>query len=104
MAGRSYALDLAQAANAATIAAVGKRDGIEDHGVTVALAAALQESKLHNVAAGDRDSVGLFQQRPSQGWGTAEQISDPRYAARRFYSALLKIKGWDALRVTEAAP
>ena len=61
-------------ANAATIAAVGMRRGMPEQAIVVALATALQESKLHNLPDGDRDSVGLFQQRPSQGWGTADQI------------------------------
>ena len=103
VAGRSYALELAQAANAATIAAVGKRDGIEDHGVTVALAAALQESKLHNLPNGDLDSVGLFQQRPSQGWGPASRLIVPSYAASAFYRALVQVPGWASLPVTDAA-
>ena len=100
---RSYPLELAQAANAATIAAVGKRDGIEDHGVTVALAAALQESKLHNLPNGDLDSVGLFQQRPSQGWGPASSLIIPSYAASAFYRALVQVPGWASLPVTDAA-
>src|SRR5215471_16534084 len=65
----TYRLDIDQAANAATIAGVARRDGLPNHAVTVALAAALQESNLRNLDYGDRDSVGLFQQRPSQGWG-----------------------------------
>ena len=69
----------------------------------VALATALQESELKNLAGGDRDSVGLFQQRPSQGWGTAEQILDPRYAASTFYNQLVKVRGWEDMRVTDAA-
>ena len=96
-------LGLDQMANAATIAAVGIRRNVPPRAITVALATALQESKLHNLSGGDRDSVGLFQQRPSQGWGTATQISDPRYAARRFYSALLKVKGWQSMSITDAA-
>ncbi|HEX4541420.1 MAG TPA: hypothetical protein VH112_14355 [Acidimicrobiales bacterium] len=103
VASRSYPLELAQAANAATIAAVGKRNGVEDHGVTVALAAALQESRLHNLPNGDLDSVGLFQQRPSQGWGPASQLVVPSYAASAFYRALVQIPGWPSLPVTEAA-
>jgi hypothetical protein len=99
----SYTLDLSQAANAATIAAVGKRDGIPDHGVTVALAAALQESKLRNLPGGDLDSVGLFQQRPSKGWGTASQLMVPSYAAGAFYRALVQVPRWDAIPVTDAA-
>jgi len=92
-----------QMANAATIAAVGVRRGIPERGVVVALATAYQESSLENLAGGDRDSVGLFQQRPSTGWGTAEQIRDPRYAARKFYDALRKVRGWEQMRVTDAA-
>ncbi|MDQ6649155.1 MAG: hypothetical protein M3Z02_03400 [Actinomycetota bacterium] len=71
--------------------------------MTVALAAALQESKLHNLASGDRDSVGLFQQRPSQGWGTAVQIRTPRYATEAFYNRLVKVPDWQSLTVTDAA-
>jgi hypothetical protein len=96
-------LDPTQMANAATIAAVGIRRGMPERAVVVALAAALQESKLENLNGGDRDSVGLFQQRPSQGWGTPEQINDPRYAARKFYDALRKVSGWETMRVTDAA-
>ncbi|MGZ4709872.1 MAG: hypothetical protein ACXWBN_14135 [Acidimicrobiales bacterium] len=101
--GQTYGLDLDQAANATTIAAVGKRDGLPDHAVTVALATALQESGLRNLSYGDRDSLGLFQQRPSQGWGTAEQVSTPSYAAAAFYGKLKQVPGWQALDVTEAA-
>lgn len=101
--GQSIDLDPAQATNAATIAAVAIRRGLPPHAVTVALATALQESKLRNLPSGDRDSVGLFQQRPSQGWGTAQQILDPRYAANRFYARLAAVPGWQALTVAEAA-
>jgi len=97
------ALDSVQMANAATITAVGIRRKMPERAVVIALATALQESKLENREDGDRDSVGLFQQRPSQGWGTAEKIQDPRYAADRFYSALKKVKGWKTMRVTDAA-
>ncbi len=96
-------LDGTQMANAATIAAVGIRRGLPEQAVVVALATAFQESKLENLTGGDRDSVGLFQQRPSQGWGTAEEIRDPRYAATRFYNALTRVPGWQDMRVTEAA-
>lgn len=99
----TYELDLEQAAHATTIAAVGKRMGLPDHAVSVALAAALQESKLHNVSYGDRDSVGLFQQRPSQGWGTPSQLVTPSYAATAFYTRLAKVDGWETLSVTDAA-
>ncbi|AGL15063.1 hypothetical protein L083_1553 [Actinoplanes sp. N902-109] len=96
-------LDSVQMANAATISAVGLRRKMPERAIVVALATALQESKLENREDGDRDSVGLFQQRPSQGWGTPEQIQDPRYAAEKFYKALKKVKGWKDMRVTDAA-
>jgi len=92
-----------QMANAATIAAVGIRRGLPTQAVVVALATALQESKLENLAGGDRDSIGLFQQRPSMNWGTPQQISDPRYAAGAFYSALVKVNGWTTMPVEDAA-
>ncbi len=96
-------LDLEQGANAATIAAVGHKLALPDHAVTVALATALQESKLVNLTGGDRDSVGLFQQRPSQGWGTPSQLINPLYATSAFYNALTKVPGWQTLEVTRAA-
>jgi hypothetical protein len=99
----TWTLGLDQAANATTIAAVGKDLGLPDHAVTVALAAALQESGLHNLSYGDRDSRGLFQQRPSQGWGTTAQIMIPRYAATVFFQHLATVSGWQTLPVTVAA-
>ena len=96
-------LDSTQMANAATITAVGIRRKMPERAVVVALATALQESKLENIEHGDRDSLGLFQQRPSQGWGTPEEIRDPRYAAGKFYASLKKVKGWKDMRVTDAA-
>jgi hypothetical protein len=99
----TFTLDVDQAANAATIAAVGKKLGLPDHAVTVALAAALQESRLQNLAYGDRDSLGLFQQRPSQGWGTSSEILTPSYAAAAFFRELVKVDNWPTLPVTEAA-
>ncbi|WP_432978485.1 hypothetical protein [Dactylosporangium sp. CA-233914] len=96
-------LDSEQLANAATITAVGLTRKIPRRGLVVALATAWQESKLENLTGGDRDSIGLFQQRPSQGWGKPEQIADPRYAANAFFTGLLKVKGWEKMRVTDAA-
>lgn len=96
-------LDADQMANAATIAAIGIQRKMPERAVVVALATAYQESGLRNLSGGDRDSVGLFQQRPSQGWGTPEQIRDPRYATKRFYAALKRVRGWEKMRVTEAA-
>ena len=82
---------------------MGERLGLPDHAVTVALAAALQESELQNLAGGDRDSSGLFQQRPSQGWGTPAEIQTPRLAAQSFYTHLTKVEGWQTMSVTDAA-
>ncbi len=96
-------LNAHQMANAATIAAIGIQHELPDRAVVVALATAYQESGLRNLEGGDRDSVGLFQQRPSQGWGTPTQIRDPRYAADKFYAALKKVRGWEEMRVTDAA-
>jgi hypothetical protein len=98
-----YPLSPEQADNAATIAAVGTTLDMSEQAVTIALATALQESGLHNLAYGDRDSVGLFQQRPSQGWGSAEQIADPVYAARAFYTRLARQRNWRAMGVNDAA-
>lgn len=101
--GATFTLSPDQAQNAAIITAVGLHRGMPDHAVTVALATALQESNLVNLPYGDRDSLGLFQQRPSQGWGTAAQILDPAYAASAFYARLAQVPGWESLPVTEAA-
>jgi hypothetical protein len=92
-----------QAADASTIAAVASRRGLPNHAVTIALAAAMQESKLFNVGSGDRDSVGIFQQRPSQGWGTPQQLIHPAYAANAFFTHLEKIPRWRTLPVDVAA-
>ncbi|MGH6656565.1 MAG: hypothetical protein ACRDVE_15340 [Actinocrinis sp.] len=96
-------LDLDQAKYASTIAAVGVSMNVPAFGIRVAEATAMQESKLHDVTYGDRDSLGLFQQRPSQGWGTSQQILDPVYATTRFYRALLNVPNWQALSLTAAA-
>ena len=92
-----------QAANAATIARVGRDRGLPDRAVVIALATAQQESRLRNLDHGDRDSLGLFQQRPSQGWGTPAQVRDPVYAAGTFYERLVTVPGWEAGRLTEIA-
>jgi hypothetical protein len=99
----SYTIDPEQARNATTIAAVAHRLGLPDHAVTVALAAAFQESKLHNVHHGDRDSLGLFQQRPSQGWGSPSEVLNPVYATTAFYLALQRVPDWQSKDVTVAA-
>ena len=100
---QSYTYDLEQMQNASTIAAVGVKIGVPTFGIEVAEATALQESKLTDLSGGDRDSLGLFQQRPSEGWGTAAQIMDTTYASTAFYNALLKVPNWQSLALTVAA-
>lgn len=92
-----------QAVNAATIAAVGTHREMPERAVAIALATAIQESGLRNLAHGDRDSLGLFQQRPSQGWGTEKQVTDPAYAASIFYEHLAKVPDYADLPLTVAA-
>ena len=100
--------------NAQIIVNVGREMGISDYGIVIALATAMQESSLRNINWGDRDSVGLYQQRPSSGWGTVEQIMDPVYATKLFFGGpnnpnkgktrgLLDISGWESMPLTEAA-
>lgn len=101
--GGQLRLDNRQAVNATTIAAVATSRGLPERALTIALATSMQESALHNLDHGDRDSLGLFQQRPSQGWGTAEQIMDPVYSAGEFFDGLVKIQGYSRLPLTVAA-
>ena len=101
--GVTYSLDPVQTQNASIIAAVAYHRQLPDHAVTVALAAALQESRLVDLDHGDLDSLGLFQQRPSQGWGTPAQITDPVYAATAFYNHLTAVPGWETLAVGRVA-
>jgi hypothetical protein len=96
-------LDLEQAANAATIAAVARQKALPDEALVIAYATVIQESKIRNLPAGDRDSIGLFQQRPSQGWGTPQELSDPVIATGKFFDALKKIKHYDQLAPDVAA-
>lgn len=111
---RSAVLDAEQIANARTIIAVGRQSGVPDRGIAIALATAMVESWMLNLSWGDRDSLGLFQQRPSTGWGTAEQITDPVRSAQVFYGGpadpngrntrgLLDISGWQNMGFSEAA-
>ncbi|WP_412872962.1 LysM peptidoglycan-binding domain-containing protein [Curtobacterium flaccumfaciens] len=107
-------LSAEQRQNAATIVSVGRSLGVPDRGIVVALAAAMQESSLRNLAHGDRDSVGLFQQRPSQGWGSAAALQDPAHATALFFGGrnnpnagttrgLLDVPGWSSMSITDAA-
>jgi cell wall-associated NlpC family hydrolase len=96
-------LDEAQLANARVIIAVGRQMGVPPRGQIIALATAMQESTMRNLRYGDRDSVGLFQQRPSSGWGTVAELTTPEVAARKFYAALVEVSGWQSMPVTVAA-
>jgi len=108
------ALTAEQQSNARTIIRIGRQLGASDYALVIALSAAAQESSLRNIAYGDRDSVGLFQQRPSQGWGTKAQLTDTAYATRLFFGGasnpnrgvtrgLFDIGGWSGMSVTAAA-
>ena len=109
--GQTMTVQGQQVSNAAVIIAEGRKAGIPTFGWVVAIAAALQESGLRTITYGDRDSQGLFQQRPSSGWGSVQQIRDPRLAARAFYGVashttnrgLVDIHGWQSMTVTAAA-
>jgi hypothetical protein len=99
----AISMETGQATMAATIAGVAARHRLPRQAVTIAYAAALQESQLQNLDYGDRDSVGVFQQRPSQGWGTAGELTDPVYASTRFFAALVQVHGYARLPVGQAA-
>jgi hypothetical protein len=100
---RSTVVDLDQAHFASIIAGVSVRRGLPPRAASIAIATAYQETGIRNLDYGDRDSVGLFQQRPSQGWGTKQQLMDPEYAAGRFYDALVKIENWETADITDIA-
>lgn len=104
--GGSAELATDQAANAGLITAVAVRRGLPARAASIALATAMQESKIRNIGHGDQagpDSRGLFQQRPSQGWGTTEQVMDPYHASNAFYDALAKVPDYQSLEITDAA-
>jgi hypothetical protein len=100
-------LDDAQLANAKAIIEEAKETGVGERGAVIGIATSLQESKLYNLghlgAYNDHDSQGLFQQRPSSGWGSPDQITDPEYASRAFFEALKNVGGWQDLPLTAAA-
>jgi hypothetical protein len=100
---QAISMDTGQAAVAATIAGVAARHRLPRQAVTIAYAAALQESQMQNLDYGDRDSVGIFQQRPSQGWGTASELQDPVYASTKFFAALIQVPGYAKMPVDQAA-
>ena len=101
--GQPVSLEVGQAGIAATIAGVAQQRALPPYAVTVALATALQESKLTNLRSGDLDSVGVFQQRPSQGWGPAAELEDPVYATGKFFAALSRVHGYQVMPVSQAA-
>jgi LysM repeat protein len=107
-------LDAEQVANAQLIIQVGRARGVPDRGIAIALATSMVESWIRNLDWGDRDSLGLFQQRPSTGWGSVEQVRDPARAAAAFYGGagdpngtatrgLLDIAGWESMAFADAA-
>lgn len=96
-------LDLEQAKNAAWISATAIKENLPAQAAVVAVATAWQESNLRNISHGDLDSIGLFQQRPSQGWGTVTELSDPVKSTEIFYKALVKIDKWEDLSINDAA-
>jgi murein DD-endopeptidase MepM/ murein hydrolase activator NlpD len=95
--------DADQTGIAATLVAVGRDMEVAPRGWVIAVAAAMQESRLHNLAGGDRDSIGILQQRPSMNWGTPDQLRNPEYQAREFYKRLVALDRWESLRLTDAA-
>jgi hypothetical protein len=96
-----------QVANAKAIIAATKKSGLDERAAVISIATSLQESKLENLGhlgdANDHDSLGLFQQRPSSGWGTPEQITDPEYSTMAFQKGLKQVDGWQDMPLTEAA-
>jgi hypothetical protein len=102
--GNSVDLDTTQSENASLIAAIGMQRGLPARAVSIALAAAYQESKIYNLPYGDLDSLGLFQQRPSvKVWGTAQDIRNPDHATKAFYDALMKVPNYTSLDIAVAA-
>jgi hypothetical protein len=101
--GRGVTFSPEQSANAATITALALKRGLPPRAATIANATAIVESKLQNLKFGDLDSLGLFQQRPSQGWGTQAQILDPVHATNAFYDALVKINGYQSMAIAQVA-
>ena len=97
-----FSVEPDQASVAATMVGVVIKRDLPERAAVLALAAALQESKLTNLPGGDRDSVGVLQQRPSQGWGSPAQLQDIHYATGKFLDALVKIDGWQTMPLADA--
>lgn len=100
---KSSEVDLAQAHYASIIAGIAVRRGLPTRAASIAVTTAATETNLHNLDHGDRDSAGLFQQRPSQGWGTKKQVMNPYYATNEFYDRLIKIKHWKTAKISDIA-
>lgn len=100
---RAADLNSEQLRNARIIVEVSQRMGLPARAAVIAIATAFQESTLRNLSYGHLDSAGLFQQRPSAGWGSYAQVTDPYYAAKKFYTELREVNGWRRLPVTVAA-
>jgi hypothetical protein len=101
--GRTTVIDPEQARNAAVIAGMSIKRGLKSRAASIALATAYQESDIRNLDYGHSDSIGLFQQRPSKGWGTVEQIMDPWYSTRSFYRVMERIKHWETKDINNVA-
>jgi hypothetical protein len=101
--GRSVVLDLDQAHYTSIITGLSVRRGLPARAASIAMATVYQETGIRNLDYGDRDSVGLYQQRPSMDWGTVKQIMDPYYSTGKFYDALVKIKGWRTGDINDVA-
>ncbi len=101
--GATATIDPEQARNAAIISGVSVKRGLKPRAASIALATAFQESDIRNLNYGHSDSLGLFQQRPSQGWGTAKQVMDPWYSSKQFYKALVKVKKWQTRDLNDVA-
>lgn len=101
--GNSSSLTTSQSQYAALITAIAVQRGLPPRAASIALATAMQESKIQNLPGGDRDSLGLFQQRPSMGWGTRDQLMDPAYATNAFYDALVKVSNYTSIGIGVAA-
>jgi hypothetical protein len=104
---KSFVPSAEQMGNAKAIMETGQKLGLPPRAWVIAIATSLQESTLHNYGhlgkRNDHDSLGLFQQRPSMGWGTAKQVTDPVYASTKFYNKLTRIKDWQELPLYRAA-
>ncbi len=101
--GNSTTLSLDQAHYASIMVGLSVKRDLPPRAATVALTTAYQETGIRNLDYGDRDSVGLFQQRPSQGWGTEKQLMDPYHATTEFYNALVRVENWTRRDITEVA-